>query len=511
MTLHQRFAGAVARFPERTALELDGTSLTYRELGSLCEGLASRIAADLGRTPRRVGLLSGRSLIAYAGYLAVQRLGATCVPLSPKAPSARNAASVAAAGLDAVLSDDVAADLGVPTVTVSAVDVKEMIGSGRTLGPAPASAQELAYVLFTSGSTGTPKGVPIRHENVASYLDHVVERYEIGPGARLSQNFELTFDLSVFDLYAAWTSGATLVAPSSRDLLSVVGFARRNELTHWFSVPSVVSYAMRRGSLVPDAMPALKWSLFCGEPLTVEQAAAWQRAAPRSTLENLYGPTELTISCAQYRLPRNVEERLRGHPSVPIGTPYPHLQHIVVDENGTQADTGELCVRGPQRFDGYLDPAANEGRFVELDENGVARRYAGSEPLGERHWYRTGDRVQAHEEGWLYLGRLDNQVKVRGHRVELEEVEWAVRDQLKIAQAVVLAVPDDHGDLCLACVLPGPPGAPDAVVRELRDRLPEYMIPQRIVYVDELPLNGNGKIDRRAAARRFAAETEEGP
>lgn len=122
------------------------------------------------------------------------------------------------------------------------------------------------------------------------------------PGSRVSQTFDLTFDLSVFDMFTAWGGGATLVVPSREDLLAPVRFVAEKRLTHWFSVPSMVSYAQRLRSLRPGSMPTLRWSLFCGEPLTTHQATAWQRAAPGGVVENLYGPTELTISCAEYRL-----------------------------------------------------------------------------------------------------------------------------------------------------------------------------------------------------------------
>ncbi|WP_342787010.1 AMP-binding protein [Streptomyces tailanensis] len=288
--------------------------------------MAAALAATTGgRHPRRVGLLALRTLTAYAGYLAVQRLGATVVPLHPGFPPPRTAATAKAAALDCVLADPGHAGVELP-VPVLAADVTAP-GHDPEDAPDPDGARDredarghagpddICYILFTSGSTGTPKGVPIRHRNVSAYLDHVTARYGIGVGDRLSQTFDLTFDLSVFDLFAAWSSGATVVVPDRADLLAP-RFVARERITHWFSVPSVISLARRLRGLAPGSMPTLRWSLFCGEPLTTDQAATWQAAAPDSVLENLYGPTELTLSCTQYRLPATPADPLPANGTV---------------------------------------------------------------------------------------------------------------------------------------------------------------------------------------------------
>jgi len=461
MSMYEWFAASAARHPDAVALEVGEDRLTYAEL----EDLAGRIASTLG-SARRVGLLGDRSVTAYAGYLAVQRIGATVVPLNPAFPPARNETIARAADLDLILTGD-------PSSCAAPV---------RTPDP-----DEVAYILFTSGSTGTPKGVPIQHRNVDAYLRHVIPRYEIGLGDRLSQTFDLTFDLSVFDLFAAWGAGATLVVPTRADLMAPSRFVVRRRITHWFSVPSVVSFAMRLRGLRPGCMPDLRWSLFCGEPLTSAQAAAWQAAASGSVVENLYGPTELTLSCSQFRY----TGPLGSGESVPIGELYPGADAIVIDSAGLPSEVGELCVRGPQRFPGYLDPADNAGRFVRF-ENGRASVVDSADPS---LWYRTGDRVRWSDDGLVHLGRLDHQVKVSGYRVELGEVEAALRAVPGIRDVVVVAVPGRRGETKLAAACTGSPGDALAV---LRSRLPEYMIPETLTVLDTLPLNANGKIDRRA-------------
>lgn len=508
-TLYEWFAASVAEFPDHVALETGTDRLTYQELHDAAECTAARLLAAAGGVPRRVGLLAERSALAYAGYLAVQLLGATVVPINPAFPAARNAAVVTAGGLDLVLAETTGREtraLALPVPVVPLTRTPTAAEGNGVPAPGPAGPESIAYVLFTSGSTGTPKGVPIRHGNVSAYLSHVIPRYELGPGSRVSQTFGLTFDLSVFDMFAAWGSGATLVVPTRRDLMAPVRWAAEAELTHWFSVPSLVSFARRIRALKPGCLPALRWSLFCGEPLTLQQAEAWAAAAPGSTLENLYGPTELTISCAGFRLPRDVAEWPRpANGTVPIGTLHPGLDHLVLDAEGRPADDGELVVRGPQRFPGYLDPQNNSDRFLLHDSaTGTSVPHSGHAPVSADHWYRTGDRVAQRDGQLIHLGRTDQQVKVRGYRVELGEIEALLREQPGVRDAIVIAVPDALGDFSLEAVCTGPDPRPERILSDLRSRLPEYMIPRSVTVFDELPLNTNGKIDRHAVAVMIA-------
>jgi non-ribosomal peptide synthetase component F len=276
-------ARTVEAHPERVAVELPGESLTYAHLWELAGGLAALIQRTVPGPGRRIGLLATGTRAAYAGYLATQRIGATVVPLNPAHPARHSEELARAAGVQLILDDRTTAPGGEP----DPFDVGE--------GP--------AYILFTSGSTGRPKGVPIQAGNLLPYLAHVIRRHEIDTDSRLSQTYDLTFDPSVFDLFAAWGAGATVVGPVPRHRLLPVDYVNSRGITHWSSVPSVVSMALRTRRLAPGAMPGLRHSIFLGEQLTLAQAAAWADAAPASTIDNLYGPTELTITCTEYRLP----------------------------------------------------------------------------------------------------------------------------------------------------------------------------------------------------------------
>ncbi|TWF92802.1 AMP-binding protein [Saccharopolyspora dendranthemae] len=473
MNVHTWFERAAAQFPGEPALEVDGSSLTYAELRELVERLASRVHA--AGAPRRVGLLANRSVLACAGYLAVLRAGATVVPLNPQHPPERIRELVAQTGVELLLTEESCArnDWKVPMLRAG---TDEPFGRARVAAVEP---DDPAYVICTSGSTGAPKSVPISHRNVEAYLSEVAARYEIGPGSRVSGNFDLTFDGSVHDLLVTLGQGGTLVVPRAGALLSPVRTINALRLTHWFSVPSLITFADRLGTLRPGAMPTLRCSIFGGEPVPMEALRSWRRAAPGTEIEVLYGPTELTIACTGYRLPRE-ESEWPSTPNgiAPIGECFPSSEFRLLDPGGRPAVRGELCVRGPQRFAGYLDPADDEGRFA---------------PGG---WYRTGDLVTVEDGLLLHLGRTDQQVKVRGHRIELGEIEAALRALPRVRDAIVLAVPTD-GEPELAAAVGGDCD-PDALHSGLRDRLPSYMLPRRITVLDRLPLNANGKLDRRA-------------
>ena len=516
-TLFGRFRDCALRHPEQPAIEVAGQTVRYRELLDLVGRLAGRMRTATGRHPAVVGLLATRSLAAYAGYLAALRSAAVVVPLHPEFPVARNARMCRASRVDVVVADDAgAAQLATLTARTGAAALALRSGGGTPwywsldtpplVEPYQGRPDDVAYVLFTSGSTGEPKGVPIRHRNFDEYLTYCIDRYAVGPGARFAPAFELTFDGSVFGMFVAWCSGATLVVPKPEDLLGPPRFVTARRITHWFSVPSVISIAQRQRTLPPASMPELRWSLFGGEQLTFDQARAWAAAAPGSVVDNLYGPTEVTISCTGYRLPAD-QARWPATPNgtVPIGPIHPHLENVVLTEDGRAGQEGELCVRGSQRFDGYLDPADNGGSFVHLD--GQASDDAGpSAGVPADAWYRTGDRVRVGADGvMVHLGRLDDQVKIRGYRIEPGEIESVLREHPKILDAVVLAVPTTGVAPTLYAVYTGEPVDPAELAAVAGERLPSYLRPAHYRQVDELPVNANGKVDRRRLATELSA------
>jgi amino acid adenylation domain-containing protein len=364
---------------------------------------------------------------------------------------------------------------------------------GDAFEPLPVERDDTAYLLFTSGSTGTPKGVAVTHANVSAFLDSVAERYDFIADDRFSQTFSLTFDLSVFDLFAAWQHGACVCCPSEKDLLNPADFIRRSEITVWFSVPSIALFMRRLRALKPRSFPTLRWSLFCGEALSTEVARDWSEAAPNSTVENLYGPTEATIACTAYRWDsgRSPEESELG--IVPVGHPLGQMATLVTGDDLREVpagDAGELLLSGPQVVDGYWH-----------DNEATARAFVS---VGGRSYYRTGDRVRrpAGDGPLRYLGRLDNQIKVLGHRVELGEVEAAVREETGVDAVVAVGWPrSSSGAAGIAAFVADTSVDVAALKGRLARRLPNYMVPREVRLLPDLPLNVNGKWDRAALIR----------
>jgi amino acid adenylation domain-containing protein len=500
-TLYEWFARSAERYPDAPALDIAGDMLTYRDLRHCAEAVASMIVVTHGSVPERVALLAGRGVVALAGYLAALRLGATVVPLNPAHPVHRNELIREALPCDVLMADDNAGELGGlaagTVIRLGDADVRSAcLGA---LPDAPVGADDVAYVLFTSGSTGRPKGVPITHANLEPYVARNIARFEVGPGCRVSHTFDLTFDPSVFDLFVTWGAGATLVSPSRTDLLTPVDFLVDKAITHWLSVPSVVSVSANLGKLATNRPTVLRHSVFIGEQLTYRQAAAWRAVAPNARIDNVYGPTELTVACTEYRLPDDPDHwPATSNDTVPIGPVYDYLDHVIVDEHGLPCVDGELCVRGVQRFGGYLDPRDNKGRFLAK----AGDRYLPRDDPTPESFYRTGDRVRWEHGHLVHLSRLDNQLKIWGYRVELGEIEAAIARHPAVTQAVVVALPKPEGPE-LTAFYTGTPQPDRALVAWLRDYLPIHMVPRHLHHRDSLPLNVNGKIDRHALSRTF--------
>ena len=295
----------------------------------------------------------------------------------------------------------------------------------------------------------------------------------------------------------AWERGACVYALEPLDLLAPSRFARKHELTVWFSVPSIPALMRRKNFLKPGVFPTLRWSLFCGEPLPQQTARAWQEAAPASRLENLYGPTELTIACLVYRWDAERSPAECVNVIVPIGRPYPGLGVALLEEELRplpDGEAGELAVAGPQTVPGYWrDPEKTAERFVELPE------------FPGQRFYRTGDRVRRLESGdYVYLGRTDHQIKVLGHRVELGEIEAALCRDASVVQAVALGWPlEDGAAQGIAAFVSGTDIDTEVLRAASRDSLPDYMVPGQIAVLAEMPLNANGKIDRVQLSQRL--------
>ncbi|HAS11806.1 MAG TPA: thioester reductase [Acidimicrobiaceae bacterium] len=530
------FHRSVTARPDRPALRVAGQELTYGDLHGRSSALA--VALDRNDTDplaRRTAVLAHRSPAAYVGVLATLYSGRSYVPLNPRFPVQRIADALERSGASSLIVDEQgehaldhllrARPEGYLVILPHRADVRDLssrfpdhriLGTSELTFP-PAEQREPmraegaeAYLLFTSGSTGRPKGVPITDDNVLAYVRAVTERLQLQEHDRCSQTFDLTFDPSVHDLFVTWERGACVCVPSDKQLLKPSGFIAQEQLTAWFGVPSLAVLMRRLGGLKPGAYPVLRLVLFAGEALPVNVARDFAAAAPNAEVLNLYGPTEATIACTAYRwdpATSATEDARIG--VVSIGRPLPGVDALVVDEAlhpTSVGEPGELLVSGAQIAGGYLD-----------DDDRTAAAFVVPPGQSTIH-YRTGDRAVAGSDGLIhFLGRIDSQVKINGHRVELGEVEAALREIRAVDEAVVVAWPETGlstatGLVGFVSLSADSDRASGAIGNELKAaltaRLPSYMVPRSIRVLPALPKNVNGKYDRSTLRASLEATDE---
>ena len=515
------FVRSAAATPDAIAVEVDGDSWSYERLLRLSSRIAQRLHDVVSDdSPARTAVFAHRSPVAFAGMLAALLRGHGYVPLNPRFPTSRTCDMFERAGSRAIIVDRtslvqlnaVLANVAEQAVIVvpeadDTVELRSRFPQHTVLGKRdllddadvelrPPARDDVAYLLFTSGSSGKPKGVLVAHRNVVPFIRSMADRYAVEASDRFSQVFDLTFDLSVFDMFVAWERGASVHCLPEKVVMKPGRFIQERELTIWFSVPSVAVFLERFGMLKPGVYPSLRWSLFCGEALPLEIAKTWHAAAPNSTLENLYGPTEATIACTAYRRRPELPDEAPYLGLVPIGEPLGEMSALVVDadlRDVGDGEEGELLVAGPQVTLGYLDdPQRTRAAFVVPPGTGVVH-------------YRTGDRVVRTDGNLHYLGRVDHQVQIHGHRVELGEIEAAIREASGAAGVAAIAWPLSAAGAegVVAFVASDEALNVSEVRATLSARLPSFMVPREIQVLGELPLNANGKIDRSALFGRL--------
>jgi len=504
--------------PQRLALAAQGVNLTYSEVVVVARNISGTLRTAGVKRGGRVGVLASRSIEACAGTLAACWSGAAYVPISLRVPEDRLLEILALAEFDALIADARGAQLlservlrAIPKLILvpdaeaqnlsrrTAREIRSLSELERVSNndePVQVGADDIGYIIFTSGSTGVPKGVMISAGAVHHYVSVMRERERLQPDDRVAESTELSFDLSVSNMFLTWAAGASLhVVPPSQAMVPGK-FIRDNEITFWFSVPSIIALMKRVKALKPGSLPSLRYSLFAGEALPRTSAIAWHEAAPNSLIDCLYGPTETTIVCTGIRChddPVITPER----DTISIGYPFPGTEAAVVDSNLNflpQGEQGELALTGPQIGAGYLRaPDLTNSRFPAI---------------GGKRWYLSGDIAYLDPVGRFHiLGRTDNQVKVLGNRVELEDVEAHLRAVSGTELVAAVAWPVAHGTADgIVAFVANMEIEPAEIRAALARRIASYMMPTSIRAVETLPMNVNGKVDRKALVARLNGE-----
>jgi len=519
--LHAGFFRSAELHPDRPALEIGSQTLSYADLSGLARHVAQVLSREVGQPNPRVGVLASRSVAVYSGILGTLSCGGAVVPLNPGFPAERTAQMINLADVQALVVDSVGEgmlDKLLPQVerplllivtSESADALATRWPAHRVLSPESGAAayqprqvsqDDLAYLFFTSGSTGVPKAVGVLHRNVSRFVEMSVERYselDLGCSDRFSQFYDITFDSSMFDVFVSWAFGACLCCPTTTEWVNPNKFIAARALTVIDIVPSTGHTMNRSNGWLPGRFPLLRLCRFGGEALSADLAAALAAAAPHAAVDNVYGPTECTVDASYYRWDRERSLEEATHGVVPIGVAGPKVGLRVVDEQLNEVPVGgegELLISGPQVTPGYWkSPERTAQSFIRL---------AGTDVIH----YRTGDLVRRMPEGQPipYLGRMDYQIKIAGVRIELGEVEHAMRQVSGTDLAVAVGWPlttSGASGIVGFLVQAGANGA--AIRRQLKDALPGVMVPREIHVIDALPLNVNGKVDRKALLERL--------
>ncbi|MDX3189837.1 amino acid adenylation domain-containing protein [Streptomyces sp. MN03-5084-2B] len=481
---------AVDRDPDAVAVVGATGSLTYRELDERANMLAHRLRALGVTADEPVGILLEQGTDVACAVLGIMKAGGAYLPMDTTYPAARVAAILGTAQARVLLAEP-GLPVEVPGVTVLTVD-DAVAGQPRTRPAGTVDGRQLIHVIFTSGSTGAPKGVAVEHRNVAHYLAGMLPRLGDVAGASFAVVSTPAADFGLTCVYGALTTGGTVhlvERDTAMDPQAYAAYVAEHPVDVLKCVPSHLELLARHGDLA--AVLPRRLLVLAGEACPWSLVERVQAARPGLRVQSHYGHTESTmisLTCDVATIPGH--ERA-GY--VPLGTPLPGVIGHLVDHTGAVVPAGvpgELLIGGPQITRGYLgDDAQTTARF-------------GPDPLGTGvRCFRSGDVLRVRPDGTVeFRGRADDQVKVRGHRVELGEVAAALRDVDGVAEAVALPVGEGLDRRLAAWLVPAPGTALDvaAVRRRLRDRLPDYLVPSSLTVLDRLPLNANGKVDRAA-------------
>ncbi len=495
-SLADLFSDIATRYPENIALLVEGQSFTYAQLLECSQRYAAYFYRHGVKKGDRIGLLLEKSLPLYSAVLGCMMAGGVYVPLAPSYPADRlRLIAQLAEPTFVVFESESTAHTVFPEPSASfqllhTTGVDNAAALGR-FEAAEVCQDDVAYILFTSGSTGVPKGVMVSHGNAVAFVQWAVAYCSIGPQDRLSGHSDLNFDLSVFDTFGAFVSGAAL-APVTElmDKTAPSGFIQRNQISIWFSVPSVLSSMSALSDLVSERLEALRFALFCGEPLLPGPVRAFMAAAPHVEVANLYGPTEATVACSAYKL---LASPSANSDSIPIGWKTQGTEVFVWHEDGRVAEigeSGEIVIAGDQVALGYWRNDLETSARFAIDPRGHSGRC-----------YLTGDIATVSADGPVFKGRKDHQIKFRGWRIELGEIEHALARLDGIVEcAVALIRRENKADALAAFVRLSTTLNANAVLFELRKVLPEYMIPTHVRIVSDFPRTLNHKIDRKLLA-----------
>ena len=521
VTLHHLALEAAERRPDGEAVRCDGEGLAWAELVRRSHGMAHALRDAGVRRGDRVAVLLAKSLRVPVAFYGVYAAGGALVPIDPKAPRAQIVRILNATGVTHLVTEpgrrasietllDACPELGhvlgydesLPggVATTSWATIAELASDARPA--AQGGGLDTSYIMHTSGSTGEPKLIRHMHSSALAFAEWAAAEYELAPEDRITNHSSHHTCFATFDYYAAARAAATTVILTPAAMMMPVSLAELLEqeaVSVWYSVPTALVQLLLRGNLEERNLERLRWVLFAGEVFPAKHLEALMARWPQARFSHVYGSTEVNV-CTRFHL-----DRRQAPPSpLPIGQPCSNARALVVNDEQQPVPPGtpgELLIQGSTVMAGYWnDPERNGEALLQRPAPGGF----------EDTWFRTGDRVVQTPDGSLaFSGRADLQVKVRGFRIELEEIEHALLALEPVQEAMTIAVPDGQGSSLLRAAVVCAPGSvvtQKRLLDGLRSVLPAYALPSSIEQLDALPRTPTGTVDRKALAARYRDE-----
>jgi amino acid adenylation domain-containing protein len=520
--LQHLLINSAEQYPQKEAVIYGEERITYKKLDEITDKLAALLLENGIKRGDRIGIYMNKSIASVISIFGILKASAIYVPIDPNAPLSRIDYIIRNCGIRCLLTSSQRTEklsellaerlpLELVVLTDDFGDLKEVLpvkiirwmdvikGEEHPLPKTPTIETDLAYILYTSGSTGVPKGVMISHLNALTFIDWAYETFNLDFKDRVSNHAPLHFDLSIFDIFATFKAGATLVIVP--DMLSMfpirlAEWIENNQISVWYSVPSILTMMVLNGQLGRYRYSDLRSILFAGEVFPTKYLRELMAIIPHVEYYNLYGPTETNV-ITYYKVEQILPEQIKP---VPIGKACNNMDVFALQQNGElvaePGQEGELYARGSCLAQGYWGDEEKTSRCFLINHK-------------QRHFqekmYKTGDLVTIDENGnYIYLGRRDHMIKSRGYRIELGDIETALYSHPGISEAVAVAVPDDMiGNRIKAFVVLNNKNLIDLIDLQTHcaERIPKYMVPESIQFCDVLPKTSTGKIDRTALVK----------
>ncbi|MCL5029598.1 MAG: AMP-binding protein [Bacteroidetes bacterium] len=492
---------SVHNFHGRNAFHINKKFYSYLTFAEIVSKIRFYLENNCNDSEKLIGILTNDDIETYCSVFGILYAGKGFVPINPNHPFERNISVIKQSGLKVILASN-----GNNSFQKFAAKENIKLISTKKLPPASINLEvpiidenNIAYVLFTSGSTGIPKGVQLTMKNLKEFVNNFFKLgYKIDKSDRFLQMFEMTFDLSIICYVIPLCIGACVytVPGDGIKFSSIYCVLEEEKITFALMVPSILSYLKPYFNEIK--LNELKYSLFCGEALYSDLVKDWLDCVQNAEVQNVYGPTEATIFCLTYPIPKDKTKIKSFNGIVSIGKPMDNMESIIIDEGNkiiTDNEKGELSLSGNQLTNGYLNnPVKNKESFFIFNENSTAKRF-----------YRTGDISFIDNDGdFMYCGRKDNQIKIQGFRIELGEIEHHARNFTKVTKVFAVPVEKSTGGLQIYLFIENYSGNINEITEYLKTKIPQYMMPSKITSISDFPLNSNGKIDRKSLIKIVA-------